>query len=370
LSINNALIIGLGLIGGSLAKALKYKAGLKNIWAMDVKDEYVKAAYDQGVINCPAQAGKEQINKSDLIVICTPVLKTIDILEKILPYVRSGCIITDVGSTKSMLMDRVAKILPRDLCFIGGHPMAGSENSGYHFSSHHIFENAYYILTPCPNHNNTSLDRFKKVIEAMGSIPIVMDARLHDRITGLISHLPHILSGGLINLVMSMDTEEGHGRKLAAGGFKDITRISSSSPEMWRDICISNKEQLVEIINLYIKKLDTFKTWLKDNEKDKLYGYFDHARKYRNGLSSVRTGFIYPYFDIVVDVEDRPGVIGAVSTLLGSHGINIKNIGIINSREGEPGCLSISLTSHQQQQRAFEILRHNGYKVFIKDNGK
>ncbi|HHU63400.1 MAG TPA: prephenate dehydrogenase [Clostridiales bacterium] len=368
--INSALIIGLGLIGGSLAKALKYKAGLKNIWAMDVRDEYIKAAYDQGVVNCPTSANKGHINQSDVIIICTPVLKTLDTVKEILPHVKPGCIITDVGSTKSVLMDKVAKILPPHVCFIGGHPMAGSENSGYHFSSHHIFENAYYILTPGPNHDNASLDRLRKIIEAIGSIPIIMDAGLHDRVTGLISHLPHILSGGLINLVMATDTQEGHGRKLAAGGFKDITRISSSSPEIWRDICISNKEQLLEIIDLYIKELDTFKTWLKDGQSDKLYRYFDNARRYRNRLASTPTGLIAPYFEIIVDVEDRPGQIGAISTLLGNHGINIKNIGIINSREGEPGCLSISLDSHRQQQKAIQILKANGYKIFTKSNDK
>ena len=242
--------------------------------------------------------------------------------------------------------------------------MAGTEKSGYENSFSHLFENAYYVLTPCAYASQQALDVLKGIIESLGAIPIVMDSGDHDRITGSISHLPHIISATLVNLVSDLDSGDGRMQILAAGGFKDITRISSSDPRMWQNIVLSNKRQLLELTELFKKYLNEFTDILKREETDALYSYFDSARKYRNSMSSRPTGLLQPLYRLVVDVQDKPGIIGEIATLLGNHNINIKNIHVTNSREFEQGCLIIELQDITSFEAAFNTLVDAGYKVY------
>lgn len=360
---NNITIIGLGLIGGSIARALHDKLGIRSITAVDSDKVALTAALRDGVISRGTADLDSSIYASDIIFICTPVSQTINYIDKIAPYVSDKCIITDVCSTKDQIMRHI-EAMNSNFCFIGGHPMAGTEKSGYANSFSHLFENAYYVLTPCACASQQALDILKGIIGGLGAIPVVMDSGEHDRITGSISHLPHVISATLVNLVSDLDSDDGRMQTLAAGGFKDITRISSSDPEMWQNIVLSNKEQLLELIKLYKNYLNEFADILKREDTDAIYSYFDSARRYRSSISSKPTGLLQPLYRLVVDVQDKPGIIGEIATLLGKRNINIKNIHVTNSREFEQGCLIIALQDITSFESAFNALVDAGYKVY------
>lgn len=357
-------IIGLGLIGGSLARALHERTEISDITAINRDIGPVNKAVKDGCISRGFTEVNEHVWESDVIFICTPVKSAIEYIDIIAGRVKPGCIVTDVGSTKLEIINHVNQMLNAP-CFIGGHPMAGSEKTGYSASFAHLFENAYYILTPCKTSNETAINTITGLVKAIGGIPVIMDAVEHDRITGSISHVPHIIASALVNMVKNLDSPDGKMQMLAAGGFKDITRIASSSPEMWENVVSSNEQQIRAILDSYIQILDKFKKSIELKDTKAIYDFFESARNYRDSFpSNNKRGLIDPAHEIVVDVVDKPGVIGEIATILGNNCINIKNINVSNSREFEHGCLRITLPDSESVNIAFDLLHNTGYKVY------
>ncbi|OPZ95769.1 MAG: prephenate dehydrogenase [Bacteroidetes bacterium ADurb.Bin408] len=242
--------------------------------------------------------------------------------------------------------------------------MTGTEKAGYEAGFAHLFENAYYILTPCKSTTDYALDRMFGIINAIGGIPCVLGAEEHDRITGTISHVPHIIASALVNLVRESDTHDGKMQMLAAGGFKDITRIASSSPEMWESIILSNKPHVDAILNEYVKIIERFRNSVTCDDSREIYNFFESAGKFRNSIPSNRKGLLCPVYEIVVDVVDKPGIIAKIATIIGDNNINIKNINVSNSREFEQGCLRITLPDVESMNLAYDLLHRHEYKVY------
>jgi len=355
-------IIGLGLIGGSLAKALN-RIGMKDITAVDVKNRNIQDALDDGIITHGFNVVNDFVLDSDIIFICTPVKHALEYINIFTGRVKPDCIITDVCSTKGEIINYINQ-MPSPPCFIGGHPMAGTERTGYVSGFAHLFENAYYILTPCKSTSEYTLNFMMDLISGIGSIPILLDAEEHDRITGSISHVPHIIASALVNMVKTLDSPEGKMQMLAAGGFKDITRIASSNPEMWESIISSNKELIKNILEEYIQTIKNFTKMIDNDSSEEIYSFFKSARDYRNSFSSDKRGLISSSYEIIVDVIDKPGIIGEIATILGNNNINIKNINVSNSREYEQGCLKINLAGADSVEKSVSLLKKNGYKVF------
>lgn len=305
----------------------------------------------------------EYVFNSDIIFLCTPIKYTMEYIRSIYKKVKSGCIISDVGSTKAEITDYINNLISPP-CFIGGHPMAGGEKTGYSSSYSHIFENAYYVLTSSKTTNNKSLNLIIKLVQGIGGIPILIDAKIHDKIAAGISHVPHIIASALVNLVKEIDCPDGKMQLLAAGGFKDITRIASSDPEIWQNIILSNKEQVENVLLAYIKGLLDILQYTKDGKEKKVYDFFESAKNYRNTFPDGRKGPISPVFEITVDVVDKPGIIGEIATILGNSNINIKNINVTHNREFEQGCLLISLPDKKSMDESFNLLCSSGYKAY------
>lgn len=356
-------IIGLGLIGGSLARAMHDKLGLRGITAVDRDSAALQLALEQGVISNGLSSPDESVCDSDIIFICTPIRQILEYIDELAPRVKSTCIITDVGSTKGIITNHVEN-LPHRLCFIGGHPMAGTEKSGYANSRPHLFENAYYIITPARGATGDSVKLLSSLVEAIGAIPVVMTPEEHDMAVAGISHLPHVLAAAMVNTVKDIDNNTGRLQTLSAGGFRDITRIASSSPGLWENIVMSNREQLLEVLDQLDQKLSDFVGYLKSGSSGDIYNFFDSARQFRETISDYGHGLLPKIHRIIVDVPDRPGIIGEIATLLGCHNINIKNIYVANSREFEQGCLVITLPDMDSVDTAFDLLTEKGYKVF------
>ncbi len=356
-------IIGLGLIGGSLAKALHAKLGYQGIVAVDADERALESALEEGIIEKGFISLDSSIYASDIIFICTPVKQTMRYISELAPRLGKTCIVTDVCSTKGEITQYVEE-LPDPPVFIGGHPMAGTEKSGYASSFAHLFENAYYVLTPCSSTTKEAVDTLNTIIEGIGAIPVFMQAEEHDRATGSISHLPHVIASALVNLVKELDSGSGKMQTLAAGGFRDITRIASSSPLMWENIVASNQKQILELLNLFEASLKKIGRSIEAGDSGAVYRFFDEARQFRDSISTQATGLIQPINRLIVDVQDKPGIIGEIATILGNSNINIKNINVTNSREFEQGCLIISLPDTASVNIAFDLLVDTGYKVY------
>jgi len=199
----------------------------------------------------------------------------------------------------------------------------------------------------------------------IGAIPVVMDAYEHDRVTGSISHIPHIIASALVNMVKELDSSGGSMQMLAAGGFRDITRIASSSPEIWESIVLSNKLQLKELLDRFAEVLERFKTIMDEEDSQALLEFFQSAKKFRDSMPASRKGLITPIYELIIDVVDKPGIIGEIATILGRNNINIKNINVTNNREFEQGCLEMTLVDSESANIAFDLLKKAGYKVYM-----
>ena len=358
--------IGFGLIGGSIAKALKKTSPDISIYAynhLDYPNEELELARSDKVIDKIYVSLEELVPKCDIIFLCTPVLTNIAYLSKIKPYINSNCIITDVGSVKGNIHDCVEE-LNLENNFIGGHPMTGSEKTGYKNSYDLLLENAYYILTPTEKTPREMVDFLYSLVKDIGSIPIILDAKDHDEITAAISHVPHIIAAQLVNLVADSGDKADKMKALAAGGFKDITRIASSSPTMWQNICLTNGDEIKKILKLYIDSLIEVSDAISEKDNDSLYNIFDKAREFRDGIPNEGNGLIAKTHEIFLDIVDEAGAIATIATLLAKSHISIKNIGIVHNREFQEGVLRIEFYDEAAVISASDLLRESNYKVY------
>lgn len=275
------LIIGLGLIGGSLAKAF-HKVGYA-IDAYDINNEYLEnAKLDNIIINYYSEFEKIDFDAYDVLFICTPVKETLNFLSFFKNNKPRG-IITDVGSTKREIVELALQYGLDN--FIGGHPMAGTEKIGYFYSSENLFKNAYYFITPTAINKIDDINILKLILNKLEVRLEEIDYYIHDYIAGLISHLPHIASAALVN---SINDDILLVKKFIGGGFKDTTRISSSSPKMWADISIANKNILADFINRYIDILVDIRNNIQDENYNNVYNFFDKAKTIRDKIVSDR----------------------------------------------------------------------------------
>ncbi|RDU23163.1 prephenate dehydrogenase [Anaerosacchariphilus polymeriproducens] len=355
--------IGLGLIGGSIAKTIRRIIPEYRLLAYDIDTANLKLAQTEGVIDEIYCEINHEFSRCDFIFLCAPVSDNCENLLLLKPYLKPSCILTDVGSVKSDIHKKIMKT-GQEKMFIGGHPMAGSEKIGYQNASAYLIENVYYLLTPSDSVSETKISVMIKLIASLGAIPLILSFSEHDKVTANISHLPHILASSLVNYIKESDNNLGIMKTVAAGGFKDITRIASSSPYMWQQICLSNKAPILTALKGYIKYLTQIKKELEQSSKDNLYDFFNSAREYRNSFSSASTGPIKKSYEVYCDIVDETGQIASLAGILAKNNISIKNIGIIHNREFEEGVLRIEFYNENATSRAIELLRKYHYTVY------
>ena len=355
--------IGLGLIGGSIAKAVRQYYPDYEIVAFDKSKETLALATQESIIDVAATTIDDNFYHCSYIFLCAPVIYNSAYLKQVSTYLNDDCILTDVGSVKTSIHNEVTALGIEEY-FIGGHPMAGSEKSGYINSKAMLIENAYYVLTPTDKISQEKIDRYETFVKNLKALPIILDYQQHDFVTGTISHLPHIIASSLVNFVRNTDTEDELMKNLAAGGFKDITRIASSSPVMWQNICLKNKENISQILGDYIKSLEDFKIVVDREDGQELYNLFSSSQNYRNSIPDSSAGPIKKAFAVYCDIIDEAGGIAAIATILASNNINIKNIGIVHNREFEEGVLRIEFYDETSSRKAVELLQKFRYIVY------
>lgn len=365
--------LGLGLIGGSIAKAIRAAYPGCFIRACDTDPATLKLALAEGtadeVTDHIGEDNGAAFTSCDFLFLCAPVSQNDSNLLLIRSFLlnaeENGCILTDVGSVKTTIHEHIEQ-LGLTSCFIGGHPMAGSERIGYQNSKASLLENAYYILTPTRDVPHRQLERYAALVKAMGAIPLILDYRQHDYVTAAISHLPHVIASSLVNLVKSSDNEDGIMKLVAAGGFKDITRIASSSTVMWQQICLTNGENISRLLERYISSLEKVKDEIDRHDAGHLYDFFDSARNYRDSFIDASSGPIKKVYTVNVEIPDEAGSLASVATLLALNNISIKNIGIVHNRESEDGVLRIEFYEEAAIEKAAKLLNSRGYTVFLK----
>lgn len=352
-------MIGMGLIGGSIAKGIKR---VHSDWYIVAYNRTISALYDaknDGSIDEMVDAIDERIGDSDVVFFNTPVETAIEKMKEIKPFLGPDTIITDVGSTKAAIYE-AARELGYDNRFVGGHPMAGSEKSGYKYAKAHLFENAYYVLTPGENTSDDKIELMKQIANDLHAITVVMSPYEHDEAVAAISHFPHLMACALVNQVRDEDTS-GMRKTLAAGGFKDITRIASSSPAMWEQICMTNPKPIAGFIRRYIAGLEKILADVEGGNGQGIYDLFESAGAYRNSITDQREGTITKSYYLYCDTVDRPGAIAEISVLLATRAISMKNIGIIHNRGSEPGAIRLDFYDEITKNKAAEVLKSYGF---------
>ena len=283
-SFNKISIIGVGLIGGSLGLALKEKHLNFKIVGID-KQEIIEKAIARGAIDEGTVNLEEGIKEADIIIIATPVKTILNILTQINPFLKKGCLVTDTGSTKKQIVKKANKILSKDIFFIGGHPMAGSEECGIESADPYLFHNKTYILTPALKSNLRALKKVSLLIKMIGAKKLILDPLEHDRIVSAVSHLPQIIAVSLINTTGELALRRNNNNYFEAvgEGFKDMTRIASSPYKIWEDICETNQENILEMIREFKNYLEVMEGKLK-NDPNSLKEEFQKASKIRETL--------------------------------------------------------------------------------------
>ncbi|WP_163969649.1 prephenate dehydrogenase [Oceanobacillus halotolerans] len=359
----NVLIVGLGLIGGSLALAIKNKHPEAQIYGYDKRKSEAETAKSLQIIDEKVTSFRKSAELADVIILAIPVLQMKRVMRQLAGFdLKENVIITDTGSTKNGIME-LAEELWQEVTFIGGHPMAGSHKTGVESAKAYLFENAYYILTPT-NHASDRVDELKQWLQGVNAHFLVLDTAEHDYVTGVVSHFPHIMAAGLVNQASKYAENHPLVNVLAAGGFRDITRIASASPEMWKDIMKQNQANLLEIVDDFVEEILDFKQVLEKGNDQAISEFFADAKEYRDSLPVRSKGAIPSYYDLYVDVMDVPGAIAGITTLLAEHGISLTNLHIIENREGLLGVMRISFQKDEDRTKAQDLLRMNDYKTF------
>ena len=299
----------------------------------------------------------------ELVFLCTPIKRIIELLPQVMAEVSAGTLVTDVGSTKRRLGEVAAACGRQDVHFIGGHPMAGSEKAGVMAADPFLFQNAIYILVPGEGVPEDLHAALREMLAQLGAKVLELSAETHDEVVAAISHLPQLIATSLVEMVGRMN-EEGGGcfLPLAAGGFRDLTRIASSPfAPVWEDICATNADQIGHMIDRYVDLLKDVRQRLVDPgslERD-----FAFANDIRSQIPKDAKGFIHTLQEILVVAEDRPGVIAEIATKLADQELNINDIEVLKVREGEGGTIRLGFDSGEAAERSLEVLRGLGYQA-------
>ncbi|REG84205.1 prephenate dehydrogenase/arogenate dehydrogenase family protein [Marinomonas pollencensis] len=277
----NVLIVGLGMIGGSFAKALKER-GLATLYGADRREGELALGVSTGVIDYPAELTEQCIANMDVIVLATPVRAMESVLLEIKPYLKASTLLTDVGSTKGSVVEAAKKVfgeVPAN--FIPSHPIAGAEKSGVLAANSQLFEKHMAIVTPLFDSDPSLLDRLHQLWAALGSDVVSMDVKHHDHVLASSSHLPHLLAYTLVDALANSERSQDV-FKFAAGGFRDFTRIASSDPVMWRDVFLSNKEATLATLDLFTDRLAVMRAAIEQGDGAGMFGVFTRAKSARD----------------------------------------------------------------------------------------
>lgn len=354
-------IIGVGLIGGSLGLAIKRRLRGVLVCGVDSTDVLRKARRRKAIDRAETNLQKA-VSTADLVLLACPGKTILRLLPRVARFASPSAIVSDVGSVKSAVVRLGEKLFPNGN-FIGGHPMAGVELSGIEAAHPLLFENAVYVLTPTKSTSAPQLRRLATFFQALGARVMTMNAEAHDEVAAALSHLPQLTAVALVNVVGRRHTKARSHLGLAAGGFRDLTRIASSRFEVWNDILAGNRANVEKALQMLIEELESYRSELKKKRFSALRREFETAREVRSAIPQNMKGFLHSLKDVYVYVQDRPGVLAAMTGALAKAKVNIKDIELLKVREGSSGTFRLSFDSTEIARQAANVLRRAGFEV-------
>lgn len=353
-------IIGLGFMGGSLGLAVKRFLPDVLVYGIGRAKSDVLEAKKAGAIDDGGLDLAEGVKDADVVFIAAPIDGILAILPQLKGKLGSKTIVSDLGSTKVEICRKAHESIPEN--FIGGHPMAGSEIAGIKGADPLLFQNAIYILTPV-----TGAEKIKPLtqfLEKLGANVVSISPELHDQVTAYVSHLPQMLAVSLVRLIFEKNKDEPLYKMLAAGGFRDMTRIASSSYDVWREIIQTNRLRIEEAVDALIVQLQSMKKALQQHSLSEI---FQEAAQFRNELPIRSKGFINPLHRILVMVNDKKGVLAKITQTLADQNININDIELLKVREGVGGTFHLYFKSESDAANAALLLQKIGFKSRVID---
>jgi prephenate dehydrogenase len=351
-------LVGTGLIGGSIGLALR-RAGV-TVRGFDRDAPHASAALDAGAVDQLAPDLATAVAEADLTVVAVPVGFVADVVVEALDA--GARLVTDVGSVKAPVVAAVESARPDAAArYVGGHPMAGSEQEGLAGASADLFVGATWVLTPTPRTDPGVFAEVRSWVSAFGAEAIAVAPELHDALVAVVSHVPQLAASTLMNVANRGNDEHAVLLRLAAGGFRDMTRIASSHPAIWPDICLANRDAIVDALDTYLDELTRVRSIVVDGDRDALLTVLADARVARRNLPTglpVEESLV----ELRVPVPDREGVIAEVTTLAARYGINIADLEIAHSLEGRAGVLVLVVAERNLEAFEAALLEH-GYHV-------
>ncbi|HML80024.1 prephenate dehydrogenase [Geobacter sulfurreducens] len=282
--IRRLAVIGVGLIGGSLARALRAAGAVGEIIGIDRDRANLRQAAELGVVDRAAATVAEGVAGADMVFLSVPVRAMAGVVREIAPHLAAGCIVTDGGSVKAEVVAACEPLMPAGTCFVGGHPIAGTEHSGVGASFATLYQGKRCILTPAATTDRGALATVARMWEAAGSEVVLMDPEKHDRVVAAISHLPHMVAYALVNAVEGYDRFEESILRYSAGGFRDFTRIASSDPAMWRDIALMNREGVLEMMDHFAAYFGQLRSLVAKGDAEGLERFFRDSKESRDAI--------------------------------------------------------------------------------------
>lgn len=353
-------IIGLGVIGGSLGMALQAK-GNYEVTGIDRDPSAVRLARKIGAVSLGTTDYLTGVKQADIIVLAIPVGDLAVVAREIVPSIPPWAVVTDVGSTKVEVVAQLEGVFSSR--FVGGHPMTGSEVSGIRGAEQYLFENAIYVLTPTGRTDPTALQKIQEMVADTGALSCFLSPVEHDRIVAMVSHLPHFLAMTIMNFAADFSEQYPQALALAAGGFRDMTRIAASSQVMWRDIFTTNRQHVIELSRGFRELLLQVEELLEREDYGQLVSFMQRACRERQKIPFQLKGTLPTLFELVVTVPDRPGSIALITGLLGEKGINISDLEILRIREGEGGTIKMGFKRKREAEMAFQMLSKADFAV-------
>ncbi|WP_457629967.1 prephenate dehydrogenase/arogenate dehydrogenase family protein [Oceanithermus sp.] len=347
-------IFGVGLLGGSLGLGIRERFLAREVIAYDPDPNALSGARAIGAADRVEASLGPWIGELDLGILAAPVGALSELGRSVAAHASPGTLWTDVGSVKAPVVAALEPLLGR---FIGGHPMAGSEQAGVENAHSGLLQNATWVLTPTSRTNQADLDRLRRLVEELGAYPLLLPPDLHDRLVARISHLPYLLAVAL-NLLVGEDPDRDTLIYLAAGGFRDLTRTASGSPVMSRDMVVTNKEALRLAAGDLKRELSRLLELLDDPEE--LLEAAARAKRVRDSIPVVKRGLLPVQYDLVVAVPDRPGELARITSALGEAGVNIKDIEVLNVRD-EGGAIRLGFATLEEKEAGRAVLERAGY---------
>ncbi|HLF70444.1 MAG TPA: prephenate dehydrogenase, partial [Actinomycetota bacterium] len=335
---------------------------VERIVGFDLDPATSRRALELGAVHIAATSAAQAVEQADLVVVATPVGSIPQTFASVKTYLRSGAIVTDVGSTKSGIVEEISVLISPDVHFIGGHPMAGSEREGIEAATADLFRDSYWILTPTSQTDAAAYSSLVRFITGLGAKVLSLDADRHDEAVALTSHLPQILASTLMRFAADVAGAEGGLPLLASGGFRDMTRIAGSSPALWMGILKENSAALVDVLGRYSGSLESVRAAIDTGDWNVVSKMLTDARSARSTLAAKSGRKSGDLVEVRITVPDRPGVLADVATSLGEASINIEDLDIQHSPEGGRGILRI-LVEASDADATRSILVGRGFDV-------